>query len=104
MGSALPSGATARLLARPGPCLGDLPALRVVPVSDRKLLLEIEFPGFYVEGDESDEDIEEAMTLQSDYVVVVFSAFEGEHRVLQHLEGRIRRFTLSPAGGTKEGS
>ena len=60
------------------------------------LRLTIDFPGFYVEGDESDEDIEILMQLQSDNVVVVFDGYEGDSpgTVLRHLEGQIKKFEV----------
>lgn len=60
------------------------------------LRLTIDFPGFYVEGNESDEDIEESMHLASEDVIVVFSGFEGDApgTVLRSLEGHIAKFEV----------
>lgn len=60
------------------------------------LRLTIEFPGFYVEGNESDEDIEILMQLQSDNVVVVFDGYEGDSpgTVLRSLDGQIKKFEV----------
>jgi hypothetical protein len=68
---------------------------RSTPVTKR-LVLTIDFPGFYVEGDESDEDVEESMHLASEDVIVVFSGHEGDSpgSVLRSLEGRIRKFEV----------
>ena len=62
----------------------------------KTLTLTIAFPGFYVEGNESDEDIEQSMALASDDVVVVFNGTEGDSpgTVLRPLEGRIKNFTV----------
>lgn len=61
-----------------------------------KLVLTIDFPGFWVEGSETDEEIEESMHLASDDVIVVFSGYEGDSpgTVLRTLEGHIRKFEV----------
>lgn len=64
--------------------------------TDRRLVLEIALPGFWVEGNESEEDIEQAMALDSEDVIVVFKGFEGDSpgSVLRSLEGRIKGYAV----------
>ena len=60
----------------------------------KRLVLEIEFPGFYVGDEDSDEDAEIGMHLASNQVVVAFIGHDGDQpgAVLRHLEGHIRSY------------
>lgn len=65
-------------------------------MSTRKLILEIELPGFYITDSDGPEDVEESMALINENVVVVFAGHEGDSPGvwLRTLEGTITEFRI----------